>query len=108
MSEEFTFEVRRQDDVVHMTISGPMMVEDALVAITAFEGALPPGEFEFHAHLREMTKYDKPAREAWTQCLLVLKPRIRRVVIYGARPLIRMAAATIVAVIVRIPIDFQD
>jgi hypothetical protein len=106
--EPFTFSVRRDGDQVHLEICGEMKEDGAKEAIAAFLDALPlVGEFEFHAHLKRMTKYEKAARERWTETLSDVRDRCRRITIYGASALIRMAAAT-VALIARIPMDFED
>jgi hypothetical protein len=78
-----------------------------MAAIIDFEAALPhQGSFEFHVHVGALAKYEGAAREAWTRGLGRHKARCRRVVIHNASPLIRMAAAT-VALILRLPMDFE-
>lgn len=83
-----------------------MTEADALAAIRDFEQVVPDTSFEFHVHVGELQKYDGAAREAWTRGLGRHRQRCRRVVIYNATPLIRMAAAT-VALILRLPMDFE-
>jgi hypothetical protein len=106
--EPFTFSVSRDGDQVHLEICGAMTEAGAKEAIRAFLDALPlAAEFEFHANLKRMTRYDKAARERWTETLSDVRDRCRKITIYGASALIRMAAAT-VALIARIPMDFKD
>jgi len=85
-----------------------MDLAGALGAISLFEQLLPvEGEYEFHADLSELRKYDADAREAWTKVLRRQHDRCTKIVIYGARPLVRMAAAT-VAMLARLPIELKD
>src|SRR6266511_208866 len=108
VDEPFTFSVKRVGDEVHLEICGAMTGDGAKAAILAFLDALPlSGEFEFHANLTRMTRYEKEARERWTETLSDVRERCRHITIYGAKPLIRMGAAT-VALIARLPMDFKD
>lgn len=104
----FDFQIGLDGKRVRATFSGEMTHEDACVAIERFELTIPSsGTFEFHADLRDLTRYDAAARQAWTQVLNRHRERCSRIWIYGARPIIRMAAAT-VALIVRLPMEFSD
>lgn len=103
----FEYQIDRNGATIHMTLRGEMRLEGAEQVIARFEDLLPSGSFEFHAHMTELAKYDAASREAWTRVLRKHRTRCTKIVIYGARPLVRMAAAT-VAMIVRLPIDFCD
>jgi len=106
--DEFTHRAWRRGDEVHIEISGEMTEDDANESIASFHNTLPlKGNFEFHAHLKGLLRYEKAAREAWTIALSDVRERCTRVVIYGAKPLIRMGAATVL-LIARLPMEFKD
>jgi len=107
----FSFAVTSEktvDDVVivHLTLSGVMTGEDAKAAIAAFNDAIPMGEFELYAHLKELEKYESEARELWTTALREVRGQISGIRMFGARPIIRMVASTI-AMMLRIPMTFE-
>jgi hypothetical protein len=54
-----------------------------------------------------MTGYESAAREAWQSMLWPLRHKIRRVVVVGGRPLVRIGATTL-GLALGIQIAFQD
>jgi len=108
---DFRFETGRDDEfgrVVWIRMDGVMNKAGALSAIAAFEREVPlVGEFEFRADLTGLEKYEAAAREAWTKALMKQRDRISKIVIVGARAIVRMAAAT-VALVLRLPMEFRD
>jgi ABC-type transporter Mla MlaB component len=92
---------------VTVTLSGVMDEDAATEVIRDFEAALPIEPFVMRANLRELERYEAAARAAWTESLKQCRDQIECIVIVGARPLVRMAAAT-VAMLIRIPIEFEE
>jgi len=57
--------------------------------------------------IRRMTGYESGAREAWQSMLWPLRHKLRRVVVVGGRPLVRIGATTL-GLALGIPMAFQD
>lgn len=105
---DFQYQATREGSSVHVTLSGVMTGEAAAKAIAAFEQEIPvSGRFALHVHLKGLDRYEPDARKAWTEALSRVRDRCTKIVLYGAKPLVRMAAAT-VALIIRLPMDFVD
>lgn len=87
-----------------------MTGDDAEDAIEDFRTVVPDDEMSFtlHVYLGALDKYETAAREAWAKALRVYRKRVSEVVVYDASPLIRMAAATVIAIVLRLPIRFES
>jgi hypothetical protein len=104
----FEHKTERVENQVHTHLIGVMDEVCARAAILSFEAALRPNEpFEFHVHLGKLERFEAAARQAWTEALRRHRKNCTYVKIYGARPLARMAAAT-VTMMLRLRMDFAD
>lgn len=92
--------------MVRVQIAGRMLEDDARPIIAEFERLVPSGEFELHLELAGLEQYDPAARALWVESLHSRRARCCRIVLFGARPVIRMVASTI-ALVLRVPVEFR-
>ncbi len=102
-----TYEVSAVGPIITVKIAGRMRAEDALPIVSAFEKLIPrDAYFELHLQLADLLQYDSKAREMWVDSLQKHRKFCKQIVLYGARPVIRMVAST-VALVLRVPVEFR-
>jgi hypothetical protein len=93
---------------VVMVFDGKLLAEEGVASARAFSEALLANDsVEAVWDIRRMTGYEAAAREAWQSTLWPLRHKIRRVVVVGGRPLVRLGAATL-GLALGIQIAFED
>lgn len=102
-----TYEVSAEGPIITVKIAGRMRAEDAGPIIDSFEKLIPHDEdFELHLQIPDLAQYDSRAREMWVESLQKHRQFCKQIVLYGARPVIRMVAST-VALVLRVPVEFR-